>query len=411
MADLLGNLLVVQSGETTATINASLVGAIIEAGRHPDQIEEIYGALNGFTGILKEELADLQDEKQSTVDGLKHLPAPALGTGRYIPDFGGSDSAKADVDRLFAVLQAHNVRYLLQIGGRETFEAALKLHEEAVKRGHEMRIIGIPKSLENDLPLAEASPGYGSAIKFCATTVLEISTALGNSKENICCIVEVANHGTGWNPAGAILANRSPADGPHIILLPEISFDQAGFIKKVQATMDRCGHCLVVVGETLTPAAGAVSNGTLSPSTQLADLIQKSLNLKTTTVRLGPAQRAAAHLASATDANNALALGAAAVRAAVNGQSGMIVKTTRQTAEDGSVKWSTDIQGLAEVLKAVNTLPRDWLSDDGFLPNEKFVAFAQPLIQGELRPTFEHGLPVFTSLEKVPVEKKLPLYV
>lgn len=411
MADLLGNLLVAQSGGTTATINASLVGAIVEAGRHPDQIEEIYGALNGFSGILKEEMIDLQDEKQHTVDGLIHTPVPALGVGRYTLDFADSDSSKADVDRLFAVFQAHNIRYFLQIGGREALESSLKLHEEAVKRGYEMRIIGVPKSLENDLPNTDAAPGCGSAIKFCATTVLEIATELRNSNEKGCCIVEVAGGATGWVPAGAILAKRVSADGPHIILLPEVAFDQASFLKQVKTTMESYSQCLVVVGDKFSPAGTAPEGGASSSSAQLADLIQQSLNLKPVTVKLGAAQRSAAHLASATDSNNALALGAAAVRAAASGQSGLMVKTTRQTADDGSVKWSTDLQGLTEVLAAGNGVPRDWVSDDGFLPNEKFIAFAQPLIEGESFPTFEHGLPKLTTLERVPVERKLPPYV
>jgi ATP-dependent phosphofructokinase / diphosphate-dependent phosphofructokinase len=410
MADLLGNLLVAQSGGTTAAINASLVGAVIEAGRHPDQIEEIYGALNGISGVVQEEMIDLQDEKQHTVDGLKYTPVPALGAGRYQLDFSGSDVAKADLDRLFAVFQAHSIRYFLQIGGRSALESSLKLHEEAVKRGYEMRILGIPSSIENDLPLIDAAPGCGSAIKCCATSVLEIAADLRNANEKICCIVEVAGQATGWIPAGAILAKRNSVHGPHIILLPEVAFDQASFIKQVQTTMDSFNHCLVVVGEKLSPALAADSAES-SPATQLAGLIQKSLNLKTTTVKLGQALRSAAHLASAVDANNAIALGAAAVRAAADGQSGMMVKTTRRTADDGSVRWSNDLQGLSEVLGAVNTVPRDWLSENGFLPNEKFIAFAQPLIEGELNTPFEHGLPKFTPLDKVPVEKKLPPYV
>jgi 6-phosphofructokinase 1 len=406
MADLLGNLLVAQSGETTATINASLVGAILEAGRHPDQIEEIYGALNGFSGILREELIDLQDEKQITVDGLKHTPVPALGAGRNAMEFGDSEAAKADLDRLFAVFQAHSIRYFVQIGGREALESSLKLHEESVKRGYEMRIISIPKSLENDLPHTNGAPGCGSAIKFCATTVLGIASNLRSSNERVCCLVEVAGGTTGWLPAGAILAKQSPADGPHIILVPEVAFDQAGFIKQVQTAMASYGHCLVVLGEK--PASATDTGRTAS---QLADLIQKTLNVKTTTAKLALAQRTAGHLASATDANNALALGTAAVRAAAHGQSGMMVKTTRQTSDNGSVTWSTDLQGLSEVLAAVNSVPRDWISEDGFLPNEKFIAFAQPLVEGELHPAFDKGLPKFTSLEKVPVEKKLPPYV
>jgi len=406
MADLLGNLLVAQSGGTTATINASLVGAILEAGRHPDQIEEIYGALNGFSGILKEELIDLQDEKQHTVDGLKHTPVPALGVGRYALEFGDSEAAKADLDRLFAVFQAHSIRYFVQIGGREAVETSLKIHEEAVKRGYEMRILCVPKSLENELPHTDAAPGCGSAIKFCATTVLGIAANLKSANEKVCCLVEVAGGATGWLPAGAILAKQSPADGPHLILVPEVAFDQAAFTKQVRATMDSYSHCLVVLGEK--PASATDAGGS---ATQLADLIRKTLNVKTTTVQLALAQRSAAYLASATDANNAIALGAAAVRAAAHGQSGMMVKTTRLTSDNGFVKWSTDVQGLGDVLGAVNSVPRDWLSDDGFLPNEKFIAFAQPLVEGESHPAFEKGLPKFTSLEKVPVEKKLPPYV
>ena len=174
--------------------------------------------------------------------------------------------------------------------------------------------------------------------------------------------------------------------------------------------MDSFNHCLVVVGEKLSPALpGDCADS--SPATQLAGLIQKSLNLKTVTVKLGQALRSAAHLASAADANNAIALGAAAVRAATDGQSGMMIKTIRRTADDGSVRWSNDLQGLGDALGAVNGVPRDWLSENGFLPNEKFIAFAQPLIEGELHPVFEKGLPRFTPLDKVPVEKKLPPYV
>jgi ATP-dependent phosphofructokinase / diphosphate-dependent phosphofructokinase len=230
----------------------------------------------------------------------------------------------------------HNIRYFLQIGGREALESSLKLHEEAVKRGYEMRIIGIPKSLENELPNTDAAPGCGSAIKFCATTVLEIATELRNSNEKGCCIVEVAGSATGWVPAGTILAKRSfgrrsayhtPAgSGFRPGKFPQASEDHDGELQPVP----RGG------GRQVLPHRHRAGGRGLELAAQLADLIQQSLNLKPVTVKLGAAQRSAAHLASATDSNNALALGAAAVRAAASGQSGLMVKTTRQTAEDGS---------------------------------------------------------------------------
>jgi 6-phosphofructokinase 1 len=412
MADLLGNLLVAQSGGTTATINASLVGAIVEAGRHPEQIEEIYGCLGGLAGALTEEMIDLQDEKQHIIDGLKVSPAPALGTSNQPIDFSNPEAAKPDLDRLFQVFQAHNIRYFLFIGGREAQEASLRIHEESVKRGYEMRVIGVPKTIENDLPVTDFSPGYGSAIKCGAVTLLEVAQDLQSTRYNGCCIIEVVGHTTGWVPAGTVLARRNSGDAPHIILLPEVAFDQDGFLKQVRATIDSHRHCVIVIGENVRTANGQDTAAVgLSASEHLAELIQKTLNLKTTTIKLGRAQYSAAHFASAADADSAVAAGAGAVRAAVEGRSGVMIKLVRETADNGTVKWKTDVHGLEEVVKTVNHVPREWIAGDGFLPNEKFVAFAQPLIEGELRIPFELGLPRFCSLEKVPVEKKLPPYV
>ncbi len=410
MADLLGNLLVAQSGGTTATINASLVGAILEAGRHPDQIEEIYGSLNGLAGVLQEEMIDLQDEKQNLIEGLKFTPSAALGTGRLPIDFNNPDGARADLDRLFQVFQAHNIRYFLFIGGREALDASLKIHVEAVKRGYEMRIIGIPKAIENDLPLTDSSPGYGSAVKCGAATCVEVAQDLRGTRDGGCCIIEVLGRATGWIAAGTVLGRRNTEDAPHLILIPEVAFHSENFLKRVKETFDSHRHCVVVVGEGVQINENG-NAGNLGVSDYLAELIQKALSLKTATVKLGRAQCSAAHFASAADAENAVAAGAAAVRAAVETKSGVMIKTIRETAEDGSVKWSTDTHELGDVLAGVNPVPREWIAEDGFLPNEKFVAFAQPLIEGELRTPFELGLPKFSALEKVRVEKKLPPYV
>src|SRR6266404_1882139 len=259
MAELAGNLLVAQSGGPTAVINASVAGIILEAGRHPDQIEQIYGGLNGILGILNEALIDLQEEKRAAIEGLKHTPAAALGTSRYKIDFKNKpERAAREMDRLFQVFQAHNIRYFFYAGGNDSQDTAHKIHEEAIKRGHEMRIIGVPKTIDNDLPHTDHCPGYGSVIKYNATTVMEIAADVGSmaTDDGSCCIVEVMGRAAGWIAAGTVLAKRRASDAPHLILLPEIPFDEAAFLQKVKETVDAYRSCVVVVGEGLKDLAG-----------------------------------------------------------------------------------------------------------------------------------------------------------
>src|SRR5436190_6983704 len=242
MAEFAGNLLVAQSGGPTAVINASLAGIIQEAGRHPDQIEEIYGGSNGILGILNEDLIDLQEEKRTAIEGLKHTPAAALGTCRYKIDFKKRpEHAAREMDRLFQVFQAHNIRYFLYAGGNDSQDTAHKIHEEAIKRGHEMRIIGVPKTIDNDLPHTDHCPGYGSVIKYNATTVMEIAADVGSmaTDDGSCCIIEVMGRGAGWIAAGTALAHRKHDDAPHIVLIPEIPFQEEAFLAKVQETVER----------------------------------------------------------------------------------------------------------------------------------------------------------------------------
>src|SRR5206468_4275450 len=259
MAELAGNLLVAQSGGPTAVINASVAGVIQEAGRHPDQIEQIYGGLNGILGILNEDLIDLQEEKRTAIEGLKHTPAAALGTCRYKIDFKKRpELAARDMDRLFQVFQAHNIRYFFYAGGNDSQDTAYKIHEEAIKRSHEMRIIGVPKTIDNDLPHTDHCPGYGSVIKYNATTVMEIAADVGSmaTDDGSCCIIEVMGRGAGWIAAGTVLAKRRPADAPHIILLPEIRLNEEFFLARVGEIVATLKYCIVVVGEGLKNAAG-----------------------------------------------------------------------------------------------------------------------------------------------------------
>lgn len=426
MADLVGNALVAQSGGPTVVINASVAGVIQEAGRHPDVIEEIYGGKNGICGLLGEELVDLQEEKRQAIEGLKHCPAAALGTCHYQLDFKGRPAEAAkDVERLFEVFTAHRIRYFFYIGGNASQDTTLKVHEEALKRGYEMRVIGIPKSVDNDLPHTDHCPGYGSAIKHTAATVMELALDTGSSAigAGACCIIEVTGRETGWIAAGALLAKRHPDDGPHIILLPEVVLDAARFVAKVKAALEAHRYCVVVVGEGLrhlnkegkaeilaedrtwvdTPGQPARPGA----AERLAELLKRNqVNANIRTVKLGYGQRCAAHFASATDVAEAVACGEAAVRAAVAGQSGFMVKIARE--QNSPYKCSLALHDLKDVANVVRGVPRDWLSEDALLPNEKFIEYARPLIEGEVKLVMEAGLPKYVALEKVPVDKLLP---
>ena len=423
MAELVGNLLVAQSGGPTSVINASVAGVIIEAGKH-ECIEEIYGGLNGILGILNEEFCDLNDEKVRTIEGLKYSPAAALGTCRYKIDFKKKpEKAAKDMDRLFEVFQTHNIRYFFYIGGNDSQDTSHKIHDEAVKRGYDLRVIGVPKTIDNDLPHTDSCPGYGSVIKHNAITVMEVGMDVGSmaTDEGSCCIIEVMGRAAGWIAAGTVLAKRgNPANPPHIVLLPEIQYNMDSILAKVKETVDTHKYCVMVVGEGVKDDKGeeigadkdrldAFGHPVLAGAAEkIKEYIQGKLKTKTRTVLLGYAQRAAAHDASLTDVTNAVACGEAAVRAAVEGQSGLMVKIVREVQPDGTVKWGTGVQPLADIANVEHFIPRDWISEDSFLPNEKFVEYALPLIQGEVNTPMEGGLPKYTLLEKSPVEKKLP---
>lgn len=423
MAELVGNLLVAQSGGPTAVINASLAGVIQEAGRH-EFIEEIYGGANGILGILNEDLIDINDEKQKTIEGLRYTPAAALGTCRYKLDFKKKpEQAAKDMDRLFEVFQAHNIRYFFYIGGNDSQDTSHKINDEAVKRGYQLRVIGVPKTIDNDLPHTDSCPGYGSVIKFNATTVTEIGIDVASmaTDDGSCCIIEVMGRAAGWIAAGTVLAKRgNPATPPHIILLPEIQYQIDAVLARIKETVEAYKYCIMVVGEGIKNKQGeeigadksrldAFGHPVLAGAAEvIKEYVQEKLDTKTRTVLLGYAQRAAAHCASLTDANNSFACGEAAVKAAAAGQTGLMVKIVRDPQPDGSVKWGTGLQPLGDIANVEHFIPRDWVSEDGFLPNEKFVEYARPLIEGEVKFPVEGGLAKYVALEKSKVEKKLP---
>ncbi len=414
--ELVGNILVGQSGGPTAVINASVEGVVAEALNH-DCIEEIYGTLNGVLGILNEDFIDLASESQQTIRGLRSTPGAALGTCRY------KLKKQADFERVLEVFKAHNIRYFFYAGGNDSQDTADKISKLAQEQGYELRVIGIPKTIDNDLPVTDHCPGYGSVIKHVATTVRQMAcdhAAMGQG--DLVSILEVMGRNAGWIAAGASLAKRRdhPHDPPHIILLPEVAFSAEKFIADVQRTLKREKYCLIVVGEGLVDADGnyvAAAEATDAfGHAQLggaADFLQRLVEanlpgIKARTAKLGIPQRAAVTTGSQTDADEAYLAGQAAVEAAINGETDKMVTLLRGDTDHYSCE--TGLAPLADIANGVKKLPKEWINEDGISMNYQFVRYATPLIQGETKVAHENGLPVFSKLEKVRVQRLLSPY-
>ncbi|MDR1789083.1 MAG: 6-phosphofructokinase [Opitutaceae bacterium] len=414
--ELAGNVLIGQSGGPTAVINASIAGVVAEALNH-DCVEEIYGTLNGVLGILNEDFVDLAAESQQTIRGLRHTPGAALGTCRY------KLKKQADFERVLEVFKARNIRYFFYAGGNDSQDTADKIDKLAKEQGYELRVIGIPKTVDNDLPVTDHCPGYGSVIKYISTIVRELacdSEAMG--RNDLVSIVEVMGRNAGWIAAGASLAKRRdhPHDPPHIICLPEVPFSPDKFTEDVQRVLKREKYCLIVVGEGLVDVDGnyvaAAEKTDAFGHAQLggaADYLQALLNeklpdLKVRTAKLGHPQRAAAHAGSKTDADESFLAGQAAVKAAIAGESGKMVTLLRGDKDHYTCE--TGLAALGDIANGVKKLPREWINEDGVSMNHQYLRYALPLIQGETPVPHENGLPVYVRLEKVPTEKALPPY-
>lgn len=415
--ELIGNVLVAQSGGPTAVINASLAGVIEEALNH-DCIEEIYGGLNGVLGILQENLIDLAEESQQAIRGLRYTPASALGTCRY------KLKKEADFQRVVEVFKAHNIRYFFYIGGNDSQDTADKISKTAAASGWEMRVIGIPKTVDNDLVVTDHTPGYGSVIKHVASTVRELACdAEAMGQHDLVYILEVMGRSAGWIAAGATLAKRRdyPNDAPHLIYLPEVAFETDKFLDDVADVLKREKFCLIVVGEGLvdsngnyisTAGSGQDSFGHAQlggAGDYLKGLIDQHFSgLKTRSIRPGHAQRCAAGNASKADNDEAYMVGKAAVQAALEGQTDKMVTLTR--ADSDLYACETGLADLSEIANGVKPLPASWINEDGISLNYQFVKYASPLVQGEVPVPHDGGLPVFARLGRVTVDRVLPAY-
>lgn len=415
--ELEGNCLVAQSGGPTAVINASLAGVVSEALNY-ECIEEIYGGLNGVMGILDEQLIDLAAESQQTIRGLRYTPGAALGTCRY------KLKLQSDFDRVLEVFEAHNIRYFFYAGGNDSQDTANKISKLAQERGYELRVIGIPKTIDNDLVTTDHTPGYGSVIKYIASTVKEIAcdnAAMG--QHNLVQIIEVMGRSAGWIAAGAALAKYrdQPNAAPHLIYLPEVAFSPEKFIADVQHVLQKEKYCVVVVGEGLVDADGnhISTDGSSSDAfghsqlggvgDYLRALAEESLQVKARSVKLGMAQRAAVHCSSQTDNDEAFLAGQAAVQAAINGETDKMVTLLR--GEGDSYNCETGLADLAEIANGVKKLPQDWINEDGVSMSYNFYKYALPLIQGEVQVPFENGVPALVQLKRVKAARKLGAFV
>ncbi|WP_258360567.1 6-phosphofructokinase [Moorella sulfitireducens (nom. illeg.)] len=399
---LKGNCVIAQSGGPTAVINNSLAGAI-EAAFHSEAIGEIYGARNGIMGILAENFIDLRREDKSIIQALRFTPGAALGSCRY------QLKKKEDYKQLLAVFHKFNIRYFFYIGGNDSMDTAHKVNLLAQQEGYELRVIGIPKTIDNDLPLTDHCPGYGSAAKYLATAVLEMGIDIKSIVTSTkVAIVETMGRNTGWLAAAASLARRRPGDAPHLIYLPEAAFNLEAFLADVEKAYRQYGTVVVVVSEGLVDKNGnyifndaatvdVFGHQRLGGVGQfLLNKIETELKIKGRIFLPAASQRSAMHLASRTDAEEAYNVGKVAVEEALKGTSGRMVAIKRLDGEE--YRCTYEMVKLEEVANREKKVPRNWINEAGNDVTLDFIKYARPLIHGEVAIPYHNGIPDYLDL-------------
>ena len=418
---LRGNALIAQSGGPTAVINASACGVIQEAQRHP-AITGIFGANNGILGVLQEDLFDLGAESPDTIEGLRCTPSAAIGSCRF--KLGTLDTDRVNYERILDVFRAHNVRYFFCIGGNDSMDTADKVHRLAQETGYELRVLGVPKTIDNDLAWTDHCPGYGSAAKFLATATMEA----GRDTEamytfDAVTILEAMGRNTGWLAAATGLARREPQDAPHLICVPEIPFRADRFLQDVRAVLKEFRGAFIVAseglqneqGEYLAAEAGRFGTDAFGHkqlggvAEYLKGLIEQELGVKARFNKPGTNQRNAIHFASRTDNDEAYRCGQDAVRQALAGESGWMITLVRES--DEPYRCGTGLARLADVANSVKRLPREYLDAAGTQITDAMRAYASPLVRGEVPLRIgADGLPVFSRFRRQPLPRKLPAY-
>ena len=410
------NAFYAQSGGVTAVINASACGVIEACREHRDKIGTLYAGQNGIIGALQENLIDTSKETPTSIKALKHTPGGAFGSCRY--KMKDLKESTAEYERLVEVFKAHNIGYFFYNGGGDSADTCLKVSQISAKMGYPIQAIHIPKTIDNDLPFTDCSPGFGSVAKYVAVSTKEASLDIASmaASSTKIFILEVMGRHAGWIAASGGLAASEAGDAPHIIVFPEIPFVREEFIAKVEKTVAEKGFCVVVASEGASYADGALISGSLNKDAfghqqlggvapTLASMVKHSLGYKYHYALADYLQRSARHLASKTDVEQAYDVGRSAVEKAIAGKAGIMV--TIERGQGKKFSWSLGEASLAKVANVEKKMPRSFITKDGFGITQKARDYLQPLIMGEDYPPYKDGIPQYPKLKKVLAPKKL----
>lgn len=408
------NAFYAQSGGVTAVINASACGVIETARKHRDKIGKVYAGRNGIIGALTEDLIDTGKESAKAIASLRYTPSGAFGSCRY--KLKSLEANKREYERLIEVFKAHNIGYFFYNGGGDSADTCYKVSQLSETMGYPVQAIHVPKTVDNDLPITDCCPGFGSVAKYIAISTLEASydvASMAKTSTKV-FVIEVMGRHAGWIAAAGGLVEEQGI--PVVILFPEIEFDQKKFLARVDEKVKKFGYCSVVVSEGChypdgkflaeqgtRDAFGHAQLGGAAPV--VANMVKEALGYKFHWAVADYLQRAARHIASKTDVDQAYALGKAAVELAIKGQNAVMPTVDR--VSDKPYKWKVGVAPLSKVANVEKFMPRDFITPDGFGITAKCRAYLSPLIKGEDAPPFKDGLPQYVRLKNVAVAKKL----
>ena len=408
MEKLTGACIIGQSGGPTAVINASAQG-VIQTALKADCITRVLGAAHGIKGVLEDKLYDMSQEDPAELDLLQYTPSSALGSCRY--KLADPDVDDTDYKRILEIFEKYNVRYFFYNGGNDSMDTCNKISKYMQKVGYECRIMGVPKTIDNDLNGTDHCPGFASAAKYIATSCAEVWQDARVYDTGMIAIIEIMGRHAGWLAGSAALANLTGC-GPDLVYLPEVDFDMDQFLADVKRVYEENGNCMVAVSEGIHYADGTFVSEAKTSATDgfghaqlgglaahLADTVKQATGAKVRGIELSLLQRCGAHLASKTDVQEAWQAGAAAVNAAVEGVTDKMVafKCTRE----GGYTCETSLEPLDIVANFEKKVPREWINEAGNNVTQAFIDYALPLIQGESNGPKENGLPRFARLKKV----------
>jgi len=414
----LKNAFYAQSGGVTAVINASACGLIETARKLPEQIGRVYAGRNGIIGALNDDLIDTSFETDAAIAALRHTPAGAFGSCRY--KLKSIEENRAEYEKLIETFEAYNIGYFFYNGGGDSQDTAHKVSLMSQDMHYPITCIGIPKTVDNDLPFTDCCPGFGSVAKYVAVSIMEAGLDIASMAKTSTkvFILEVMGRHAGWIAAAGGLAATRETEPPHLILFPEIAFDKTTFLARVDACVRKYGYCAIVASEGTRDTAGKfladqgrqdafghTQLGGVAPT--IAQLIKDNLGYKYHWALADYLQRSARHIASATDVEQAYALGKAAVESALAGINGVML--TIERIADNPYQWQIGNVPLEKVANVERSMPRDFITADGFGITAACRRYLAPLIQGESYPPYKNGLPEYVRLKNLAANKKMAL--